>query len=159
MEGRETLHTFLQLYYFFINCKYIYNNVRTYIIYSVALEEYDSPITEPKSVVLPITPQGKQQREGDSNPHGHNAQQIFKCFSALRLSLYHINYDLGSRYIVCTHLRIINSTQLGIIVIYRADTFPELACFYSKSFLLGTHYPFLISEVFGLAMTIRTKNL
>ena len=34
----------------------IYNNVRAYIIYSVALEEYDSPITEPKSVVLPITP-------------------------------------------------------------------------------------------------------
>ena len=26
------------------------------LLYSVALEEYDSPITEPKSVVLPITP-------------------------------------------------------------------------------------------------------
>ena len=56
MEGGETLHMFLQLYYFFLQIASIYNNVRAYIIYSVALEEYDSPIAEPKSAVLPITP-------------------------------------------------------------------------------------------------------
>ena len=79
----------LAIILFFINYKYIYNNVRAYIIYiySVAPEEYDSPITEPKSVVLPITPQGKQWRKGDSNPHGRNAQQIL---SLLCLPFHHL---------------------------------------------------------------------
>ena len=56
MESGEDSPRVLAIILFFTNCKYIYNNVRAYIIYSVALEEYDSPITEPKSVVLPITP-------------------------------------------------------------------------------------------------------
>lgn len=70
-------------------------------------------------------------------------KQIFKCFTALRLSLYHIIYDLGSKYIVCTHLSIfLLNLARDYCHFYTADTFPELACFYSKNFFLGTHYLF-----------------
>lgn len=84
-------------------------------------------------------------------------KQIFKCFSALRLSLYHIISDLGSRYIVCTHLSIfLLNLARDYCHFYMADTFPELAYFYSKNFFLGTHYLF-ISEIFSLTIIIRTK--
>ena len=42
----------------------------------------------------------------------------------------------GSAFLITLTLILI---QLGIIMIYTAHTFPELASFYSKSFLLGTH--------------------
>ena len=53
---------------------------RTLYIYSVTPEEYDSLITEP-------SPWSKWWRKGDSNPHGHNAQQIL---SLLCLPFHHL---------------------------------------------------------------------
>lgn len=41
-------------------------------------------------------------------------------------------------------------TQLGVIIIYKADTFTELACFYIRSFPLCTHYPIPTSKIISL---------
>ena len=82
-EGwRDSPHVLAIILFFFINCKYIYNNVRAYIIYSVALEEYDSPITEPSCCQL--------QYRASSVESGTRTRTLYsRGFSGFPLGLCH----------------------------------------------------------------------
>ena len=146
------LHTFLQLYYFFfINCNYtifyklqvyIYN-VRAYIIYIVLPQK--STILQLQNQNLSCTPQSKQWRERDLNPHALQ-QRIFRV-SPWTMSLPYFSTQAAG----IQSLHVLFSSAF----LYFAD----LASFYIAVSLLCTQINVSTSIMISKCMTIRAQYL